>query len=66
MLKNALKYQCAFGNLHCYDANYISNLSKEELVRLEKMTRLLLPFYKVINLMSETSYPTSNLYFLQI
>lgn len=29
MLKNALKYQRAFENLHCYDANYTTNPSKE-------------------------------------
>lgn len=66
MLKNALKYQRAFENLHCYDAKYTSNPSKEEWARLEKMSRFLLPFYKITTLMSETSYPTSNLYFLQI
>lgn len=30
MLKSDLKYQRAFENIHCYDANYTSNPSKEE------------------------------------
>lgn len=66
MLKSALKYQRVFENLHCYDENYTSNPSKEEWVRLEKMSRFLLPFYEITTLMSGTSYPTSNLYFMYI
>ncbi|CAL5194954.1 unnamed protein product [Lathyrus oleraceus] len=36
MLKSALKYQRAFENLHCCDANYTSSPLKEEWVRLKK------------------------------
>ena len=40
--------------------------SNEERERGEKMCAFLAPFYHITNLISESSYPTFNLYFLQV
>ncbi|KAI5425668.1 hypothetical protein KIW84_031476 [Lathyrus oleraceus] len=52
MLKSALKYKCAFENLHCYDANYTSNPSKEDWLENIKL--------KLYKLFAEYSISSSN------
>lgn len=66
MLQSALKYQRVFASLSFHDDNYKVCPSEEEWKRAEKICAFLLPFYETTNLISGTSYPTSNLYFLQI
>jgi len=66
MLKSALKYRHVFGSLHLVDESYKYCPSEEEWERVEKICRFLLPFYDITTLISVTSYPTSNLYFLQV
>ena len=48
------------------DRNYKYCPSEDEWKRGEKISEFLLPFYDTTNLISGTSYPTSNLYFLQV
>jgi hypothetical protein len=66
MLDSALKYKRAFTHLHLYDDNYRFCPSAEEWKRGEKICVFLHPFYETTKLISGTSYPTSNLYFLQV
>jgi len=66
MIKSALKYQRVFGNLHLVDESYKYFHTEEEWERAGKICKFLLPFYDITNLVSATSYPTSNLYFLQV
>nr|GMD39372.1 zinc finger BED domain-containing protein RICESLEEPER 2-like [Ipomoea batatas] len=48
------------------DRNYKCCPSYEEWSRGEKMCAFLYPFYAITNLISGSSYPTSNFYFLQV
>ncbi|XP_019414580.1 PREDICTED: zinc finger BED domain-containing protein RICESLEEPER 2-like [Lupinus angustifolius] len=66
MLESAIKYKHVFEKLHMYDDNYRFSPSVEEWKRAEKIHVFLLPFYRTTNLISGTSYPTSNLYFMQV
>ncbi|XP_050909603.1 zinc finger BED domain-containing protein RICESLEEPER 3-like [Lathyrus oleraceus] len=66
MLQSALKYQRVFASLSFHDDNYKVFPSEEDWKRGDKICTFLLPFYETTNLISGTSYPTSNLYFLQI
>ncbi|XP_068498095.1 zinc finger BED domain-containing protein RICESLEEPER 3-like [Phaseolus vulgaris] len=66
MIKSALKYQRVFGNLHLVDESYKYFHTEEEWERAGKNCKFLLPFYDITNLIFVTSYPTSNLYFLQV
>jgi len=66
MLKSALKYQRVFGSLQLVDESYKYCPSEEDWKRVEKICKFLLPFYDITTLISATSYPTSNLYFLQV
>ncbi|CAL0324717.1 unnamed protein product [Lupinus luteus] len=66
MLEYALKYKNVFEKLHMHDDNYRFSPSVEEWKRAEKIHVFLLPFYRTTNLISGTSYPTSNLYFMQV
>nr|KYP57990.1 Putative AC transposase [Cajanus cajan] len=66
MLRSALKYQRVFGSLHLVDENYKYCPSDEEWERATKICKFLQPFYEITTLISGTSYPTSNLYFLQV
>ena len=60
MLENAIKY------LTFNDRSYKLCPSNEKWERAEKMCAFLAPFYHITNLISGSSYPTSNLYFLQV
>jgi hypothetical protein len=67
MLESALKYRRVFSSLSFHDDNFLKFCpSDEDWIRGEKICAFLLPFYETTNLISGTSYPTSNLYFLQI
>uniref|UniRef100_A0A0R0KFT3 HAT C-terminal dimerisation domain-containing protein n=1 Tax=Glycine max TaxID=3847 RepID=A0A0R0KFT3_SOYBN len=66
MLQSALKYESVFSIFHLDDENYKYCPLEEEWIRARKMCKFLLPFYHITTLMSGTSYPTSNLYFLQV
>nr|GMC77807.1 zinc finger BED domain-containing protein RICESLEEPER 2-like [Ipomoea batatas] len=66
MLDSAIKYRRAFSSLHLLDTNYKHCPSDEEWIRGEKMCELLMPFNEITNLISGSTYPTSNLYFLQV
>ena len=66
MLESALKYKRVFGSFHLVDENYKYCLCDEKWKRVKKICVFLLPFYEITNMISATSYPTSNLYFLQV
>ncbi|KAL3649077.1 hypothetical protein CASFOL_005480 [Castilleja foliolosa] len=66
MLESALKYRDAFHRLSLTDKNYIFLPSDEEWARTEKMLNFLRPFYEITKLISGSSYPTSNLYFVEV
>ena len=66
MLKSALNYHCVFGSLHLVDESYKYYPSKEDWERAKKICKFLLLIYDIITMVSATSYPTSNLYFLQV
>ena len=66
MLDIALKYKRVFCCLQLNDSNYKYCPSMDEWGRAEKICKFLSPFYTITNLMSGSSYPTSNLYFLQV
>jgi len=48
------------------DESYKYCPSEEDWEKAEKFCKFLLPFYDITTLISATSYPTSNLYFLQV
>ncbi|XP_027364293.1 zinc finger BED domain-containing protein RICESLEEPER 2-like [Abrus precatorius] len=66
MLESGIKYAKAFDILRVTDTNYKYCPSEEEWKRGEKMYEFLEPFYEITNMISRSSYPTSNLYFLQV
>ncbi|XP_025608039.1 zinc finger BED domain-containing protein RICESLEEPER 2-like [Arachis hypogaea] len=66
MLESAIKYRKAFEYLKATDHAYKYCPSVDEWGRAEKICEFLYPFYETTNLISGTSYPTSNLYFLQV
>ncbi|XP_057734193.1 zinc finger BED domain-containing protein RICESLEEPER 1-like [Arachis stenosperma] len=66
MLESAIKYRKAFEYLKTTDHAYKYCPSVDEWGRAEKICEFLYPFYETTNLISGTSYPTSNLYFLQV
>ncbi|XP_061348335.1 zinc finger BED domain-containing protein RICESLEEPER 2-like isoform X2 [Gastrolobium bilobum] len=66
MLNRALKFRRELAILQLSDRNYKYYPSEEEWNRLEILCRFLQPFCDITNLMSDTSYPTSKLYFLQV
>ncbi|KAL3646943.1 hypothetical protein CASFOL_009487 [Castilleja foliolosa] len=66
MLESALAYRRAFSTLSYNDRNYKYCPSNEEWTRGHKMCEFLRPFNVITNLMSGSSYPTSNLYFMQV
>nr|GMD45581.1 zinc finger BED domain-containing protein RICESLEEPER 2-like [Ipomoea batatas] len=66
MLDSAIKYKRAFASLQLNDRHYKFCPSNEEWKRGEKICEFLEPFYEVTNLISGSSYLTSNLYFMQV
>lgn len=66
MLESAFAYRRAFEDLAFEDRNYKYCPTNEEWSRGDKLCEFLRPFYVITNLMSGSSYPTSNLYFFQV
>ena len=66
MLESGFKYRRAFGSFTIRDRNFKHCPTNEEGKRAERMCEFLRPFYKITNLISGTSYPTSNEYFMQV
>ena len=66
MLESGLKYRRAFTKLALDDANFKFVLTEDEWNRAETMCNFLRPFEKITRLISGSSYPTSNSYFMQI
>ncbi|CAK8578866.1 unnamed protein product [Lathyrus sativus] len=66
MLKSALKYRHVFESLHTYVDDYDLCPCGEEWKRVEKIFAFLLPFRETANMITGTTRPTSNLYFLQV
>ncbi|XP_015958286.1 zinc finger BED domain-containing protein RICESLEEPER 1-like [Arachis duranensis] len=66
MLESAIKYRNAFEYLKATNHAYKYCPSVDEWGRAERICEFLYPFYETTNLIYGTSYPTSNLYFLQV
>ncbi|XP_057755746.1 zinc finger BED domain-containing protein RICESLEEPER 2-like [Arachis stenosperma] len=67
MLASAIPYKKSFEMYKVKEVGFREYCpSSDEWRRTEKICDLLLPFYETTKLMSKTSYPTSNLYFLQV
>jgi len=66
MLESGLKYRRAFGSFIIRDRNFKHCLTTEEWKIAERICEFLRPFHKIIKLISGTSYPTSNEYFMQV
>uniref|UniRef100_A0A0R0HSA4 HAT C-terminal dimerisation domain-containing protein n=1 Tax=Glycine max TaxID=3847 RepID=A0A0R0HSA4_SOYBN len=66
MLESALKYRRAFASFTIRDRKYKCCPSNDKWKRTKKLCEFLKPFYKMTNLISGTSYPTSNEYFMQV
>lgn len=66
MSESAVKYKKAFASLQFNDKNYKTFPTSEDWKRGEKICEFLEPFYDTTNLISGSSYPTSNLYFMKI
>ena len=63
MIETCLKYRDAFSHLSRIDKHFLNCPSEEEWERVEKIVRVLKPFYDITKLFSGTNYPTANLYF---
>ena len=66
MLESAIKYEKAFDILKVVDRSFKCCPSSEDWSQGEKICKFLEPFYDATNLISGSSYPTSNLYFMQV
>ncbi|XP_058766500.1 zinc finger BED domain-containing protein RICESLEEPER 2-like [Vicia villosa] len=66
MLESALQYRKAFEFYKVADRSYKYCPSEEEWERGERICEFLEPFYDITNLISGSSYPTANLYFMQV
>ncbi|KAM3382021.1 zinc finger BED domain-containing protein RICESLEEPER 2-like [Capsicum galapagoense] len=66
MLESALSYEKVFDCLHFHDRPYVHRPTLDQWRRAEKICEVLEPFNEITNLLSDLSYPTSNLYFMQI
>ena len=64
MLESVLVYRCAFCSLAFDYRIYSSCSTNEEWERGQKMCDFLRPFFQITELISGSSYPTSNLYFM--
>ncbi|KAG6433188.1 hypothetical protein SASPL_104796 [Salvia splendens] len=66
MLCSGIKYRHVFDMLQFEDLNCTQCPTEEEWVRGEVMCRFLKPFYNITTLISGSTFPTSNLYFMEI
>ena len=63
MIETCVKHQDAFSHLNRIDQYSLNCPLEEKWERVEKIARVLEPFYDITNLFSRTNYPTANLYF---
>lgn len=66
MLDKAIKHRPALSHLHDIDMGYKHFPSDVEWTRGELICEFLKPFQEITNLVSGSTYPTSNLYFMQV
>ena len=66
MLSKALYYKEAFKNLAEIETSYQSLPTELEWLRAGLICGLLEPFYQMTKLISGSSYPTANLYFMEV
>jgi len=66
MLENGLKYHQAFRSFTIRDRNFKHCPTTKVWKKAERLCEFLWPFYKITNLISGISYPTSNEYFMQV
>ncbi|XP_031106259.1 zinc finger BED domain-containing protein RICESLEEPER 2-like [Ipomoea triloba] len=66
MFDSATRYKKVFSLLQLKDKNFKVYPSNEEWKRGERLCAFFKPFYEMTNLISSSSYPTSNVYFLQV
>jgi hypothetical protein len=66
MLESALQYRKAFEFYKVADRSYKYCPSDDEWERGERICDFLEPFYDITNLISGSTYPTANLYFMQV
>ena len=66
ILESAIKYRRAFQSLSLVHKNYKWCPSNDEWVRAISIWEFLKQFHIITNLISDSSYPTSNLYFGEI
>ncbi|XP_043705380.1 zinc finger BED domain-containing protein RICESLEEPER 2-like [Telopea speciosissima] len=63
MLSDALYYWPAFDTLEFSEQSYTLSPTEDDWEKIEKILKLLEPFYEVTKVLSSSKYPTSNLYF---
>ncbi|XP_030969971.1 zinc finger BED domain-containing protein RICESLEEPER 3-like [Quercus lobata] len=63
MIEACLKYRDAFSHLSRIDKYFLNCPLEEEWERVEKIARVLEPFYDITKLFSGKNYPIANLYF---
>ncbi|CAA7020686.1 unnamed protein product [Microthlaspi erraticum] len=66
MLERAIKFKEVFRHLVEVEPMYMSNPSEEEWTRAESICELLCPFAEMTKLISGSTYPSANLYFMQV
>ncbi|XP_028805076.1 zinc finger BED domain-containing protein RICESLEEPER 2-like [Neltuma alba] len=66
MLESGIRYRQAFARLALNDSNYKCCPSNEEWKRAEEICTFLEPFKGITNLMSRSSNPTLNMYFMKM
>ena len=66
MLESAINYRRAIHSLSLIDKNYNWHSSNDEWFRSISMCEFLKSFYTITNLISGSSYHTSNFYFREI
>jgi hypothetical protein len=66
MLQSAINYHHALYSLSLQDSNFKYCPTSDEWRKAETMCDILKSFYNITNLTSDSSFPTSNLYFVDI
>lgn len=66
MLESAFLYQKAYIQYKLLDIDFNFSLEDEDWDMVERVAKLLKPFYKITTLFSRSKYPTANLYLLNV
>uniref|UniRef100_A0A1J3HUI6 Zinc finger BED domain-containing protein DAYSLEEPER n=1 Tax=Noccaea caerulescens TaxID=107243 RepID=A0A1J3HUI6_NOCCA len=66
MLERVIKFKEAFRHLAEVEPIYLSYPSEEEWTRAENICELLCPFTEMTKLISGSTFPSANLYFMQV